>query len=507
MHKKNNGFTIVELLVSLLLLSLLLTVISSIVINASTLNAKSNLRATAGSLAFKKVQDYINLEYDNVPIGDVANTYEVEDFSGEAASELLKNATAKVYAEPASVISPPTTTTQTFSQSVSSDTAYVTGPEINSINQHDATGDWFNLSQIRDNIYTNYTYSRYANNPDNLASPSIDLGSAQTVASIRINWYACGYGASNFRIEAKNNSPSNNNGWTTIRSGLADNGPFPCVSGEYPQVIDVSSNTTAFRHWRLYFVNAENNNFAVISELEAFSAGQSGDTVEQHGTDAAVSPGQLYFSDSPIEFTTDGNRGRQSTGITFDGVTATQGATITNAYLNFTSQSSQSGGVTMLIKAVNADTAPVWSGAYGVDRAIDSIATDGKVGTVASVTWSPPNWSAGQNNTNTEVNITSIIQEIVNRPGWVPGNNIAIGISYVSGNGRRIATRYPAPRLIINSSTTSSTTPGNYVDSDSDGDVDNPTLLKITSVIEYDAFDQRYKVEYVSYVRKYGLTD
>jgi prepilin-type N-terminal cleavage/methylation domain-containing protein len=74
MHKirktqTQSGFSMVEVLVSLALVSMLISVIYVIVINSTSLNARTTLRAEAGSLAFKKIQDYINLGYDNIPIG------------------------------------------------------------------------------------------------------------------------------------------------------------------------------------------------------------------------------------------------------------------------------------------------------------------------------------------------------------------------------------------------------------------------------------------------------
>jgi prepilin-type N-terminal cleavage/methylation domain-containing protein len=506
MVKKSSGFTLIEVLVSLLLVSLLLGVMVSVVQNAATLNAKATLRSNAGAFAFKKVQDYINLDFDNITVGDVSNNYEIEDFSAEAEELKLKNVSAKVYSEPKSELPSSSVSTTNYTQSVTANTSYVDGPEINSVGQNDATGDWTNISRIRDNNYSNYTHSRFASNPNNLASPSIDLGSSRVVDTIRINWFYCGYGASNFRVEAKNNAPNSNSGWTTIVSGLSDNG-VSCSYGSNPQDINVSSNTTPYRHWRLFFVNAENSTFSVVSELEAFSSGAPSDTVEQHGSDASSAPGALYFSNSDIDVSQDSFRGQQSIGIIFRDINATQGATIDNAYINFTSRESHSTDATFIIKGVAVDTALLWVGNFGVDRAVDNNSSDGLVGTTASVTWIPPPWTNNESGPNTQVDVTPILQEIVSRPGWVEGNDVAITIQYVSGSGKRVAMRTPAPRLVIDWSITIPTVPGYYVDVDGDGDVDNPNLLRVTTVIEYDAFYKRYRVEYSTFIRKYGVSD
>jgi prepilin-type N-terminal cleavage/methylation domain-containing protein len=503
--KKESGFTLVEILVALLLLSLLLGAIGSVVQNASTLNAKAKLRAEAGSLAFKKIQDYINLDFDSLPIGDGLTSYEVEDFSLEAQNEKLANATAKVYSEPASQVSVPTTTSTSYTQAISADTTYVTGGEISSAGQYenDATNDWYYDSRIKDDNYTNYSYS---NDTTNTPSPAIDLGSSVIVDTIRVSWFYCGYGADNFRIEAKNSAPRNNSGWTTVVSGLSDNG-IACATGVSSQDIDVRSAGAPYRYWRLFMVDAEHPNFSVISELSAFSAGTPSDTVEQNGADASSNPGELYFSSSDLEMSQDGSRGQQSIGMIFNGVNAAQGANIDNAYLNFTADETHSGNVTLLIKAPDVDSASPWSGTFAVDNAVDNDSSDGSVGTTASVVWNPLAWTAGDSGANTQVDVTSIIQELIDRVGWTANNDLALTVQYVSGSSKRVAERFPAPQLVINWTETTVDTVGGYVDADSDGDADNPTLLKVTAVVEYDTFETRQRVEYSSYIRKFGIGD
>ena len=63
---KQSGFTMIEVLIALVVIAALLLSMNVIVINSISLNAKANVRSDASALAFKKVQDYINLEYDNI---------------------------------------------------------------------------------------------------------------------------------------------------------------------------------------------------------------------------------------------------------------------------------------------------------------------------------------------------------------------------------------------------------------------------------------------------------
>lgn len=492
----------IEILVSLFVVSALLGVMSVIVINSSSINARTSLRTEAASLAFKKIQDYINLDFDAVPIGSNGNAYEIEDFSTEAQNLNLANATAKVYAEPETQLQTYTTTTVTnFSQSISADAGFVAGSEIDSVDYDDALGIHRRPWRIRDGNHSNYTYNRFSPGADNKPLPSIDLGSSRDVDTIRITWWSCFYGANDFRIEAKDTNPNSNSGWTTIVSGIADT-----CSGSLVQDVDVSANATPYRHWRMYVVDGRHTYWNVISEFEAFSGGVPGDIVEQHGTSASSSPGQLYFSSSELQMANDGARGQQSVGIIFDDIDTPQAANVTNAYIEFTADASDAGPVTLRVTGVDVNDAGPWVGSFAVDNAVDANNADGRTGTSAVTTWNPGEWNPGDVNANTRVDVTAIVQEIVNRAGWAVDNDMAFAVQYVSGSGRRVAERTPAPALHIDwSQSTTTTSTGIYVDANGDGDVDNPTLIKLTTIIEYDAFEVRQKVQYTTLIRRFGV--
>lgn len=506
--RSDQGFSIIELLVSLFVASMLIGVVYSVVVNASTVNSRTKLRAEAGSLAFKKVQDYINLDFNDISIGTSDFSYEVEDFSVEAEAVGLDNPSAKVYVEPESVVDTATTTqTVDFNQTITADSTYIAGSEIETDDYNDATGDYWREWRIADDQLEPYTYSAYTSNPNNMGSPSINLGSSQLVDTIRVYWWPnCQYGANNFRVQAKNGNANSNSGWTNIVTGLNDNGTS-CGGSTRPQDIDVSSNTTPYQHWRLYIVDSKDNNFNVFTELEAYSSGAPGDIVEQRGDDASSAPGELFFSSSDLEMSQNGSAGQQSVGMIFDNITAEQGATVTNAYISFTADESDSGSVQLRVRGVDEDNASSWSGNYAVDNAIDSDNSDGRVGTSASTTWNPSAWSAGEKGPDTQVDVTAIVQEIVSRPGWAADNDMAFGVIYVSGSSKRVAERDPAPQLVIEWEESTSVTGGTYVDDDGDGDADNPTLIRVSTVIEYDAFGQRNTVRQESFIRKFGLGD
>lgn len=204
----------------------------------------------------------------------------------------------------------------------------------------------------------------------------------------------------------------------------------------------------------------------------------------------------------------DGSRGNQSIGVIFDDIDTPQGATITSAFIEFTAEESDSGPVTLRVTGVDRDNAQPWVGDYAVDNAVDSNSSDGSVGTSAVVTWTPGAWSNGESGTDdTRVEVTGIVQELVDRPGWQVDNDIAFAVQYVSGSDNREAERDPAPSLVLNWSTSESVPVSEYVDADADGDVDNPTLLDIKVVLSYDAYGQRQTVEFGTYIRKFGIGD
>jgi len=502
------GFTMVEILVSLGVVTLFMIVMTAVIQNGFSINGLTTQRADAGALAFKKIQDYTNRAFVDIPIGDDLTSYEVEDFSSEAQAMNLAGAVAKFYIEPESVFQSTTTTTTTnFTQTIAADSAYTaSGSEITDGGAENISGMYYRPWRITDDNYSNYTYNYFSPGADNKPLPSIDLQTPQTVGDIRIEWWSCNYRANDFRIEAKDSNPTVNSGWTTIVSGQSFSSA--ACSSDRTQDIDVSSNITPYRYWRMHVVDATHSTWNVISEFEAFSSGIPGDIVEQHGSDASSAPGELYFSSSDLEMSENGSRGQQSIGIIFDDIDTDQGATIDNAYIEFTADEADSGAVTLLVSGVDIDNAQAWSGSYAVDNAVDNDASDGSVGTSAKVTWTPNPWSAGENGSDTRVDVTAIVQELVDRAGWAVDNDMAFAIQYVSGASKRVAERSPAPDLVINwSESVTTTSTGIYEDADLDGDVDNPTLVRATAIIEYDAYGRRHKVEYSTFIRKFGIGD
>ncbi len=133
-------------------------------------------------------------------------------------------------------------------------------------------------------------------------------------------------------------------------------------------------------------------------------------------------------------------------GIRFENIAVTQGATIKDAYLEFTANSNfTSNGATMLIRGVNQNN----PGNY---KNYKRYLLRDKPKTSASVTWSNiPKWY--RNGVYKSPSVKDIVQEIVNRGGWDIGNSMMMVLSNFN-SVKRGAYTYSgkpsgAPKLVI----------------------------------------------------------
>ena len=152
--------------------------------------------------------------------------------------------------------------------------------------------------------------------------------------------------------------------------------------------------------------------------------------------------GNMRLTDATLELTKPSNRlGNQDIGLRFTSTGIPNGATIVSANLEFVANSSTnaSGGKTIYGHDVNN------SGTFTSSSGNISSRTK----TSASVSWSPGTWSSGS--TYNTPDITNVIQEIVDRPGYASTSAISI---IITGSGRRDATSFNgnaanAPKLIV----------------------------------------------------------
>lgn len=153
------------------------------------------------------------------------------------------------------------------------------------------------------------------------------------------------------------------------------------------------------------------------------------DDAEQQQTGGVVT---LNSSDLELVYDTT-TTGNQYVGMRFTNLGIPQGATITNAYVQFTVDEKNSGATTLTIKGQAADNAATFTTA---SNNISSRAT-----TTASVTWVPVAWSTvGQAGAGQQTpDLKDIVQEIVNRTGWSANNGLAV---IITGTGERTAEAY-----------------------------------------------------------------
>ncbi|MCK4898433.1 MAG: hypothetical protein KAS38_06635, partial [Anaerolineales bacterium] len=120
-------------------------------------------------------------------------------------------------------------------------------------------------------------------------------------------------------------------------------------------------------------------------------------------------------------------------GMRFTNIQVPQGAQISSAYIQFKVDEISTGGTTLQIQGQAIDNAVTFT------RTTSDISSREK--TSAGVAWSPPPWTlVGETGVDQRTgDISSIVQEIVNRQGWTSGNSLVL---IITGNGTRWAESY-----------------------------------------------------------------
>ncbi|MGY1615621.1 hypothetical protein ACI797_02645 [Geodermatophilus sp. SYSU D00691] len=179
-----------------------------------------------------------------------------------------------------------------------------------------------------------------------------------------------------------------------------------------------------------------------------FAARAGTDDAEQQSSGTSV-------DSSDLELVQDGSQ-RQTVGLRFPAVTIPPGATVSRAWVQFTADKSGSAPVALTIQGQAADNAPAFSTAAGDVTA--------RPRTTAAVTWSPPSWSSGQRGTAQRTSdVATVVQQVVNRPGWRSGNALVLVVSG-TGSAARVAASVEtgtarAPALHVEWTTSTQPTP------------------------------------------------
>jgi uncharacterized protein YjiK len=121
---------------------------------------------------------------------------------------------------------------------------------------------------------------------------------------------------------------------------------------------------------------------------------------------------------------------QQPVGMRFTTLAIPPGATITNAHLELTAEDTNLDKISVTVFGEASDNAVTFS-------TTNSNIT-GRAVTTASVNWPLAAWTSGEKHQTPD--ISAIIQEIVNRPGWASGN--ALVIILTTGPGERDAVSY-----------------------------------------------------------------
>lgn len=154
------------------------------------------------------------------------------------------------------------------------------------------------------------------------------------------------------------------------------------------------------------------------------------DDVEQNNDPSSGNYGTVYTNSTDIEMITD--VGPQIVGLRFPALALPQGALVTNAYIQFTTDEAGSDVTNLTIRGQASDNAPAFA------ATANNLSVANRPRTNAQVAWAPAAWSTvGEAGANQKTpNLAPIIQEIVNRGSWASGN---AAVLLIDGTGKRTA--------------------------------------------------------------------
>ncbi len=143
--------------------------------------------------------------------------------------------------------------------------------------------------------------------------------------------------------------------------------------------------------------------------------------------------GNVIIGSTDLDLVASG--GNQTIGMRFNAINIPQGSTVVSAYIQFTAAKARSTTTSLMLKGEAVDNATTFR---KINNNLSTRST-----TTASMSWSPVPWvTAGDAGGDQRTpDLTSIVQEIVNRANWTNNNSLAI---IVTGSGKREATSFEA---------------------------------------------------------------
>ncbi|MEK7560417.1 MAG: Ig-like domain-containing protein [Patescibacteria group bacterium] len=167
-----------------------------------------------------------------------------------------------------------------------------------------------------------------------------------------------------------------------------------------------------------------------VASAQAVTSLERSIAIGSDDAEEIVSTGAVFLTSSDLQLTTDGAT-PQVVGMRFADVMIPQGTAIASAYIEFTvDETANVDPVALTIQADDADTSATF---ISVARNVSLRAR-----TAAAVSWTPAPWLLIGAKQRTP-DLSSIVQEVINRTGWAPGNAVTI---IVTGSGRRVADSY-----------------------------------------------------------------
>jgi len=220
---------------------------------------------------------------------------------------------------------------------------------------------------------------------------------------------------------------------------------LPGDSREDPNALYAAQWVNPYPHKPIEEIRLVRNDTEAAVQLFAVAAAYpaagfaSGSVTRQvaAGTDDAeesVVDGSMHRSSSDLELIHESGSDDQLVGLRFRDLTIPQGATILNAYVQFTADETYDGKMSVRIRAQAIDDAPGFSSTtYDISA---------RAKTDACVPWMPAEWdTVGEAGAAQRTrDLSTVVQEVVNRQGWTSGNAMVLIVE--GGYGRRTAEAY-----------------------------------------------------------------
>ncbi len=263
-----------------------------------------------------------------------------------------------------------------------------------------------------------------------------------TTNSLNLTWSAStdNFGVTDYRLDVATDSSFNN------ILGNYNNKSLGVVTATV--VSGLNTNTTYFARLRAGDAGGNTSVDSSTAQGTTSTSGGGGSTtfevrVSESRDDAEETSGGNMMRISP-----DLEMGEKKVGVRFQNVTIPQGAQITNAFIQFKAEASDSAVSNLVIQAENTANAPQFL--------LSSQDISNRSLTNASVAWAPSAWTIGNLGADQKTpDISSVISEVINRADWQTGNSLIV---IVTGSGEREAESYngeagAAPLLHIEYST------------------------------------------------------